>query len=55
MAVKFAYFVELTKSYQPEKFQCCRFSGSSFTEGLQNTMHMITSFHIFWIQNFYIL
>ena len=38
MVFKFAYFVERTKGYQPAKFQCCRLSGSSFTEGLQNTM-----------------
>ena len=30
MVFKFAYFVEFTKGYQPGKFQCCRFSGSSF-------------------------
>ena len=35
MVFKFAYFVELTKGYQPAKFQCCRLSESSFTEGLQ--------------------
>ena len=34
MVVKFAYFVELTIGYQPVKFECCRLSGSSFTEGL---------------------
>ena len=35
MVFKFAYFVELTEGYQPAKFQCCRLTGSSFTEGLQ--------------------
>ena len=49
MVLKFAYFVELTKGYQPAKFQCCRLSGSSFTEGLQkhNDDIIMTSFHIF--------
>ena len=46
---KFAYFEEFTKGYQPAKFQCCRLSGSSFTEGLQkhNDDVIMTSFHIF--------
>ena len=35
MVFKFAYVVDFTKGYQPAKFQCCRLSGSSFTEGLQ--------------------
>ena len=35
MVFKFAYSVELTKGYHPQKFQCCRFCESSFTEGLQ--------------------
>ena len=35
MVFKFAHFVEFTKGYQPAKLQCCRLSGSSFTEGLQ--------------------
>ena len=54
---KLAYFVELTKGYQPAKFQSCRLSGSSFTEGLQklNDDVIITSFHNSGIRNFYIL
>ena len=35
MVFKFAYFVELTKGYQPAKFQYCKLSRSSFSEGLQ--------------------
>ena len=48
MVFKFAYFVELTKGYQSEKFQCCRLSGASFTEGLQNPNDdcIMMSFHI---------
>ena len=49
MVLKFAYFVELTKGYQPAKFQCYRLFGSSFTEGLQkhNDDVIMTSFHSF--------
>ena len=52
MVFEFAYFVDLTKDYQPAKFQCCRLSGSSFTEGLQkhNDDIIMTSFHIFGIR-----
>ena len=48
MVLKFAYFVELTKGYQLEKFQCCTLCGSSFREGLQkhNDGVIMTSFHI---------
>ena len=48
MAFKFAYFVELTKGYQLEMFQCCRLSSSSFTEGLQkhNDEVIMTLFRI---------
>ena len=35
MVFKFAYFVELRICYVPEKFQCCRLSGSSFKEGFE--------------------
>ena len=35
MAFKFVYFVELTMGYQLAKFECCRFPGSIFTEGLK--------------------
>ena len=42
---KFAYVVEHSRSYQPVKFQCCRLSGSSFTEGLQKH-NVMTLFHI---------
>ena len=47
MVFKFAYFVVFTKGYQPAKFQFCRLSGSSFTEGSQkhNDDVMMTSFH----------
>ena len=57
MVFKFAYFMDLTKGYQPEKFQCCKFSGSSFTEELQkyNDDVIMTSLHIFGIPNFHIL
>ena len=53
MVFKFAYFVELTKGYQPAKFQCRRLSGSSFTEGLQkhNDDVIMTSFQ-FWNSKF---
>ena len=52
--LQFAYFVEFTKGYQPAKFQCCRLSGSSFTEGLEkhNDDVIMTSFHDFGIQIF---
>ena len=48
---QFAYFVDLTKGYQPEKFQCCKLSGSSVTEELQkhNADIIVTSLHIFGI------
>ena len=54
MVFKFVSFVEFTKGYQPAKFQFCRLSGSSFTEGSQkhNDDVMMTSFHTFGIQNF---
>ena len=57
MIFKFLYFVELTIGYQPAKFQCCRLSESSFTEGLEkhNDDVLVASFHIFGIQNFHIL
>ena len=56
MVFKFAYFVDLTKGYRPEKFQCCNMSGSSVTEELQkhNADIIMTSLHIFGILNFYI-
>ena len=48
---KFAYFVELDEGYQPTNFQCCRLSGSSFTERLQkhNDSNIMTSFQTFGI------
>ena len=48
MVFKFAYFVELTKGYQPAKYQCCSLSRSTFTEGLQkhNDDVIMTSFFI---------
>ena len=44
----------LPKAISLQNFQFCRYSGSSFTEGLQkhNDDVMMTSFHIFRIQNF---
>ena len=53
---KFAYLLELTKGYQPAKFQYCKLSGSNFAEGLQkhNDDVIMTSFHIFVIRNFHI-
>ena len=56
MVFKFAYFVELTKGYQPANFQCCGLFGSRFTDGLlnQNDDVIMTSFHILEIRNFYI-
>ena len=55
MVFKFAYFVTLTKGYEPVKFQCCRLSASGFTEGLQrhNDDVIMTSVHISGIQNFH--
>ena len=49
--------VELTKDYQPAKFQWCKLSGSSFTEGLQkrNEDVIMTSLHIFEIRNSHVL
>ena len=40
--------MELTKGYQPRKFQCCKLSGSNFTEGLQKHHDdvIMTSLHI---------
>ena len=56
MVFKFAYFVEFANGYQLAKFQCCKLSGSSFTEGLQKHNDVIvTSFHDFGIRNFHIL
>ena len=57
MGFKFAYFVEFIKGYQPAKFQCCRLSGSGFTEGLQKHDDdvIMTSFHDVEIRNFHIL
>ena len=54
---KFAYFVEFINGYQPARFQCCRLSVSSFTEGLQkqNNDIIMTLFHNFGIENFHIL
>ena len=50
MGFKFAYFVEFTKGYRPAKFQCCRLSGSSFTEGLQKLNDDVISW--FWDSKF---
>ena len=53
MVFKFAYLLDLTKGYLPEKFQCCKLSGSSFTEELQkyNDDVIMTSF-TFWNSKF---
>ena len=57
MVFKFVYFVEFTNGYQPAKFQFCKLSRSSFTEGLQkhNDDVIMTSFHNLGVQNFNIL
>ena len=47
MVFKFAYMVDLTKGYQPEKFQCCKLSGSSFTEELQKYIFLALEIFIF--------
>ena len=54
MVFKFAYLVDLTKGYQPEKLQCCKLSGSSFTEELQKYSDdiIMTSCHSFWDSKF---
>ena len=46
----------ITKGYEPEKFQCCKLSGSSVTEELQNhnVDVIMTSLPIFGILNFHI-
>ena len=56
MVFKFTYLVDLTKGYQPEKFQCCKCSGSSFTEELEkyNDDVIMTSLNIFGMRNFHI-
>ena len=57
MVFKLAYFVDLIIGYQPEKLQCCKLPGYSFTEELQrqNDDIMMTSLHIFRAPNFRIL
>ena len=50
MVFKFAYFVDLAKGYQPEKFQCCKLSGSSCTKKLQKHNDDVTSY--FWDSKF---
>ena len=50
MILKFGYFVEFTKDYQTAKFQFCRLSGSSFTEGLQKHNDDVISY--FWHSKF---
>ena len=35
MVLQFPYLMDLSKSYQPEKFQYSKFAGSYFTEELQ--------------------
>ena len=47
MVFKFAYFVEFTKGYRPAKFQFCRLSGSSFTEGSQKHNNDVMKFQYF--------
>ena len=48
MVFKFAYFVELTKGYQPAKFQYCKLSRSSFSEGLRKDNDDIFMTLHFW-------
>ena len=50
MVFKLAYFVDLTKGYQPEKFQYCKLSGSSVIEELQeqNVDHHYDITSYFW-------
>ena len=57
MVFKFANFVELMIGNQSAKFQCCRLSGSSFTEGLgkHNDDISMMSFYIFEISSLHIL
>ena len=50
MVLKFAYVVEFTKGYQTAEFQCCRLSGSSFTEGLHKHSYDVISY--FWDSKF---
>ena len=50
MVVKFVYFVEFTKGYQPAKFQLCRLSGSSFKGELQKHNDDVISY--FWDSKF---
>ena len=50
MVFKFAYFVDLTKGYQLAKFQFCRLSGSSFTEGSAKHNDDVISY--FWDSKF---
>ena len=44
--------MDLTKGYQPEKFQCCKLYGSSVTEELQkhNADIIMMSLRIFGIE-----
>ena len=46
--------MDLTKEYRPEKFQCWKLSGSSFTEELQkqNDDVIMTSLPYFWDSKF---
>ena len=57
MVFKFAYLVDLTKGYQPEKFECCKLFGSSSTEELHkyNDDVIMTSLYNFGMRNFHIL
>ena len=51
---KFAYFAVFIKGYQLPKFQYCRLSGSSFTEGIKHNDDVImTSIYTFGILNFH--
>ena len=56
MAFIFAYFVGYKKGYQLTKLECCRLSGSCFTEGLEkhNDEVVMTWLHIAGIRNFHI-
>ena len=50
MVFTFSYLVDRSKDYQPEKFQRCKLSGSSFTEELQKYNNDVISY--FWDSKF---
>ena len=52
MVFKFLYFVDLSKGYQPETFQCCKLSGSRFREELQKHNDVTSQYLVFKIAHF---